>query len=259
MPLKITRLMFLSLLLVATGACTDRSMVVLQERPVRLVTSSSPTIFPQEWRTAEIQATASALKPPERERTKRILNQALLKYPARVLQQNLQTIYVVSELHYRGIGASGTNCERDLYIANGGSELGYDDACLEGTFHHEFSSVLLWYYPEYLNKTAWNAVNPRGFRYGEDGVAAVKAKHDSTEADPALCAKGFLCEYSQASLEDDFNMLAEYLFTGNPTLPRLVAQYPKLKHKQDLVLAFYQKVDPAFTPAYFASLTPPQR
>ena len=98
--------------LCVTSACTKNTATetVLQESPVRMVTSSSPTIFPKEWLTAEIRATAKSLAPSERERTRRILNKALQKYPKPLLNQHLKTIYVVAELSYSGIGASGTNC-----------------------------------------------------------------------------------------------------------------------------------------------------
>lgn len=228
------------------SACQKQTAreTVLQEGPIRIVTSSSPTIFPKEWLTAEIQAKAKSLPPGEFERTKRILNKALQKYPPALLKKHLKTIYAVSALRYRGIGASGTNCEHELYIANEGADEGYDDLFIEGTFHHEFSSILLWYHPRDLNTAAWNAINPRGFRYGEDGVAAVKAHQDDTAIDPQLCANGFLCEYSRASLEDDFNMLAEHLFTHGAALRAIAARFPKIRAKRDLVIAFYQKQDP---------------
>lgn len=239
-----------------TSACqkTTARETVLQESPLRIVTSSSPSIFPKEWLTAEIQARAKSLPPSELERTRRILNKALQKYPQPLLKKHLKTIYAVSALSYRGIGASGTNCEHELYIANEGADEGYDDLFIEGTFHHEFSSTLLWYHPKDLDTAAWKANNPRGFRYGEDGVEAVKAHHDNTESDLELCAKGFLCEYSQASLEDDFNMLAERLFTQGVALRAIAARFPKIQAKRDLVIAFYQKQDPTLNAAFFASL-----
>src|SRR5262245_45940253 len=90
----------------------DRAVIketVIQERPVRIATSSDPKIFTKSWRTSPNQASTEAIESDEIERTTRILNEAVKKYPPHILRRNLKTVYVLSRLNYRGISASETN------------------------------------------------------------------------------------------------------------------------------------------------------
>jgi len=227
---------------------------LIQSHPVRIVASGNRDIFPKQWLSRQIRAKARPLAKAEVERTTRILNEAIKKYPPRVLDQELQTVYVLSDLSYRGISACGTYSAKDLYIVNDGESMGYTDAWVESTFHHEFSSLLLLHHPQYLETSAWSSVNPHSFRYGEDGVLAIKQHRDNQECDRSLCSVGFWCEYSQSSMEDDFNILAERLFLGDATLLAMASQYPKIKRKLDLVIAFYEKLDPTLNKEFFLSL-----
>ena len=72
-----------------------------QKSPVRIVASSNRGIFPKSWITAEINATAEVLQESETERSIKILNKAMRKYPKRVLTINLETIYVLGKLNIR--------------------------------------------------------------------------------------------------------------------------------------------------------------
>jgi hypothetical protein len=227
---------------------------LIQSHPVRIVASGNRDIFPKEWLSRQIQAKARPLAKAEVERTTRILNEGIKKYPPRLLDQELRTVYVLSDLSYRGITACGTYSAKDIYVVNQGETMGYNDAWVEATFHHEFSSLLLLHHPQYLEANAWSAVNPHSFRYGEDGVQAIKQHHDNQECDRSLCSVGFWCEYSQNSMEDDFNMLAERLFLGDATLRAMASKYPKIRKKLDLVIAFYEKLDPTLNQESFLSL-----
>ena len=69
-----------------------------------------------------------------------------------------------------------------------------------------------------------------------------------------MAKKGFLTQYSTASQEEDFNMLAEGLFSGEPGFWTLVDEHALLKAKVSVVLGFYSKLDPQFDEAFFKSL-----
>ncbi len=251
------RRLCLVFLLLLCLACSRKGapQVVIQENPVRIVSSSSRDIFPASWLSADINAEAEPLEESEIERSGKILNKATKKYPAQVLANNLDTIYVMGGLRYCGISAGGTNSTCDVYIVNEGWREGFTDSWIEGAFHHEFSSILLRNYPQYLDKDAWKKANVGSFKYGRDGVQAVKQNRTRTELDASLHAEGFLCEYGKAAFEEDVNSFAAQLFVGDSRFWSVVDKHPRIKDKTDLVVAFYHKIDPGFSESFFMSLS----
>jgi hypothetical protein len=221
---------------------------------VTIVTSINGEIFPESWLSPEIDAKAEPLHEAEIQRSKLILSRAIGKYPRSVLTSNLKSIYVVHRLQYSGISAGGTNSRESVYLANRGEREGFTDSYLEGSFHHEFSSILLRNFPMYLDTKAWEKVNGDKFRYGKSGVAAVQGNRVGAAFDPLLNSEGFLCEYAKSTLENDFNVIAEQLFLGNPKFWSVVDKYPGIKTKTKLVIDFYRKIDRSFSEEYFLSL-----
>jgi len=232
----------------------DAAETVIQEGPVKIASSEDRTIFPESWRSGRINAKAKLLKDREVDRSKGILNYAMKKYPKHVLAANIDSIYVLHSLEYSGIGASGTNSRDRIYIANRGSREGFTDCWLEGTFHEEFSSILLRNFPQYLNKDTWEAINDVAFKYGSSGVQAVRQGKARTRFDATLHPKGFLYEYAKSTLENDFNTIAEQSFLGDSRFWSVVSKYQRIRKKTDLVVEFYHKIDPSFNRSFFESL-----
>jgi hypothetical protein len=237
------------------GITAGAQEVVIQEKPVRIVTSSSPEIFPEAWRTPSVSPEGRALPEDQIERARSILSKGLAKYPPGVLEANLKTVYVLAELRYRDVITSGTNSRNCVYLKLGGEKAGFTATHVEGVFHAEFSSILLRNHPDFLDAKAWREANPAGFKYLGDGVEAVKQGKVGGRYREELLEKGFLSEYGCSTLENDFNGMAVRLFTGDASLWAVADQYPRIKRKLELALAFYGKLDPAFTEAFFRSQT----
>jgi len=227
---------------------------VIQEGPVKIDTSSNRGIFPKSWLSANINAEAEVLKETEIDRSKEILNKAMKKYPKDLLASNLDAIYVVHRLKYKGISASGTNSRRNVYVANRGSREGFTDSWIEGTFHAEFSSILLRNFPQHLDKDAWKKANVAPFKYGKSGVQAVKQKKSRKVFDASLHTEGFLFEYAKSTLENDFNSIAEQLFLGNGRFWSVVDKHQRIEEKTNLLVAFFHKIDTLFSKSFFVSL-----
>ncbi len=219
--------------------------------PVVSLDAAGPEIFPQSWLSASVNAQATTLDAPQRPRSQEIVERALAKYPAAVLRRHLQRVYVVQKLAYSGVPTGGTNSRCAVYLANSGKVA---DAVLEGIFHAEFSSILLRNLPQQLDTKRWQEINPPDFRYLGSGVQAIKQQKASQRLDADLQAAGFLHAYAQASLEEDFNSIASRLLMGDEALWRAMAQYPKVKEKAGLVMAFYGRLDPQFMQAWFEAL-----
>jgi len=231
-------------------------VLTLREKPVRVATSSSVEIFPESWRAGKVSASAEALPEDRREAALRVMDAALAKYPAEVLSGHLRTLYLLGELRYRGVITSGTNSRTDVYVKIGPVEKGFTPRQNEGVFHAELSSILIRNNPQFLDQEAWKATNPPGFTYLGDGVDAVKQGKARTKADSTLNEQGFLSQYSQSTLENDFNGFAARLWTGDAALWQLARENPPIQRKLALVLRFYQQLHPTLDEPFLRKLSP---
>lgn len=231
-------------------------VIVLREKPVFVATSTSTEIFPESWRSDKVAASGEVLPEDRREQALRVMDAALAKYPPEVLQEHLQRLYLLAELRYRGVVTSGTNSRTAVYVKIGAPEKGFTAVHNEGVFHAEFSSILIRNRPQFLDATAWKAANPPRFTYLGDGVDAVKQGKARTTTDSTLNAQGFLSQYSQSTLENDFNGFASRLWTGDAILWQLSKQHPPIEQKLALALRFYQQLHPKLDEAFFRQLVP---
>lgn len=252
-PQKFLPAVFITAACLSTGVVFGAEEVTILEKPVPVLTSSSLEIFPEAWRKPSISPEGGALSNDQMKRAQSILSRSLAKYPSDLLEAELKAVFVLSELRYRGVVTSGTNSRTCVYLKMGPDTTRYSDDYIEGTFHAEFSSILIRNHADLLNKEAWSAANPPGFTYLGDGVEAVKQGKAGRKYDESLLEQGFLTEYGASTLENDFNGMAVRLFTGDAQVWMLADQYPGIKTKLDLALDFYRKLDSTFTEAFFRS------
>jgi hypothetical protein len=216
----------------------------------------SSSIFPAEWQAAPISAAGEAIIATETGRSKSVMAKALKKYPASALQKELKAVYFLKGMKFYNIGYGGTNSNNALYLTNNGVLMGYTELYLEQTFHHEFSSILYRNHPSFFDETAWKNANISGFDYNdpEAGVGAIRKNQSSQDLDTALCAKGFLTQYSLSGLENDINTFAQNIFSPSENFWQYVDIYPRINKKAKLLIAFYNKINPLFTETYFRKL-----
>ena len=101
----------------------------------------------------------------------------------------------------------------------------------------------------------WKSINPETFEYGQDGVEAIKGSLSSEEFNIQLNTIGFINEYATSSLENDFNSFAKNMFEPTSEFKRLLFEYELLQRKADLLIAFYEEIDPFFSMYFFNSLS----
>jgi hypothetical protein len=211
-------------------------------------------MFPDLWRLPPHNAMATASSPKAINRAVIAVKSAMIKYPSKVLVENLGQIYIVGSLEFDGISAAGTNSTEEVYIAARDLTEGFTDEYLESTFHHEFSSILLRNFPDFFRRPEWINTNPMGFRYGESGVDSIKQERASQDFDRDQHVDGFLNEYARGDIEDDFNSFAESLFMKAPGFWDVVDRYKNVNKKAQLTIQFYQRLHPSFTESWFRDL-----
>jgi len=220
---------------------------------VEILFPSSLNIFPAQWSARKVNPDIRPVLPEEVTRLEDLLSQALLKYPAKVLDDNLTKVFVLKSMTFYGLPYGGTNYGHSVYLSDDTDNPYFTDQYIEMVFHHEFSSILMRYHPAYFDRAKWISLNPPAFRYGKGGAEAILNGQSSMEIDPELAEKGFLSKYSTASLEEDVNVFAQNLFTGGREFWRLVDLNDIIGEKTRMLILFYHRINPAFTESYFRS------
>jgi hypothetical protein len=240
------------------GQLNAQNSVIDSKTGIQFIFRIEANMFPSNWYEAEIQGKALPIDKAEISRSIQVFRKCVAKYPAEILKKHLKKVYVVKSLTFYGnVGFGGTysSDKAALYISNNGVAQGYTNDYLEQTFHHEFSSILLEKHPHLFNKADWQAINGQEFSYGSGGVSAIQNNESSTSFDEQANQNGFLSQYSQSDIEEDFNIFAENLFKARPKFWEIVAQYPQLTQKLKLLIAFYHRISPSFHLDYFKKIS----
>jgi len=211
----------------------------------------SDKTFPSSWQNKKINPQAEPLAKYEVGNVINCLEETFTKYPETILCKYLKRVFVFKSMHFYNVPYGGTFYKSTVYITDDNENLNCSYDLLENYFHHEFSSILLDKNTCFLKKKKWKKLNPAGFHYGKGGLQAIVTGSAEMSFDPELNERGFLTRYSEASLEEDFNVYCQNIFNGGPSFWKLVDKVPKIKAKTDLVIRFYQLIDKSFTEEYF--------
>jgi hypothetical protein len=225
-----------------------------QATGVEIIWQIDSNSFPPDWVSAPQNMRGNSLASTEARRHLKIVKQALAKYPPDLIKNNFNKIYIVKNLKVYGsefdgfyIGEAGS-----IYLNNLGIENQYDDLYLEGVLHHEISSFLLARYAttEFIAK--WQQHNPEKFQYSKgDGInyyqQALDHGLDTNEIREDCLQDGFLNIYARSNLENDFNEIAERIFTEPEHLRQLATTHPKLQYKLELFDRLYSSIDLEFS------------
>lgn len=204
---------------------------------------SQKEYFPKGWLKAPISAEGGQLSYDEVKRILPLIQKALSAYPKPVLNKNLQNIYLLNKLNFYGKSFGATNSKTSLYIKSQGVAKGYSDSFIVSRIHSEFSSILMRNYK--FPKEKWEKINPNDFNYlgsGKQMLSQKKLYGQSQE----LLSRGFLIKYSQSSIENDFNIISDWLFTRYSQLNELGKKHEKIRMKTNLAKKFYKSINQGF-------------
>ncbi len=218
--------------------------------PEIILNQASSDIFPKNWQGGRVNASAEPLLADQVDRMRGLVDRALGKYPPALLETTLKKVYGLGHLEYHGVATGGTRSSSSIYVV---CKPRYSDTAVESIIHGEYSSILFQQFAKHFDSEAWKRQNAKGASYLGSGVAAVKAGKTSGEMKPELNEQGFISEYAQASIEEDFNSHVARLFIGDEAYWQALEKYPRLKAKAELVMSFYAKMNGEFSEAKFVS------
>lgn len=248
------------LALLGQASRADGSAHVLDpDTGVEIVTVAEEKMFPDNWYQAPIPPRVTSLRPEAAAYPTEIVEQELHKYPSAFVSANLKTIYLVHDLVFHGVELGGLNWldQRRIYISVG--DMDFPDAAgwLRCTVHHEFAHVLAGNHMRNFRALGWARLNLHDYHYGNGFVEAIRRGRDgsdSTAISEEYLKKGFIREYSMASIAEDYATICEHLLSGDPALLDATEKYGVIRHKVEAVKRFYASLDPFFTADYFTGL-----
>jgi hypothetical protein len=189
----------------------------------------------------------------------------IAKYDGFALSDDVEEVVVAGTVSLDGVPVSGCYSVRGrrAYVAcRAGHQL--DELEFEQVIHSEISSLLLARHIKLFNSKAWEDCVSSGVRSQQSGLDAIRGGSGSCIPDRRLWDLGFLYPYAMANTEEDFNSVAEQLWSGtflfspevNPGLSRL---FPRLARKGDLAISFYQALSRRWDSQFFSRLLPAGR
>lgn len=196
--------------------------------------------FPAEWQHPTLGIAAEPIEPAEAARLLPIINQFLSAHPAPVIDTDLEHIYLLDALSFRGKPYGSTRHGKSLYIVSRGAGQGYDDTFLLCRLHSEFSSILMEQHTFPTNN--WLQFNPDGFNYSGNGFEVVgnPSCYDSSERS---CMDGFLVNFCRSSLDNDFSIMSSWLFTKPDELNAISQRHDRIREKQAIAEQFYRSLN----------------
>ena len=189
------------------------------------------------------------------------LARAFARYPAGTLPRDLDRVYVADDLRWDGTQMGGLSMPgvRAVWLAVGQSVDKSTARWFEASFHHEFAHVLFERREAQIPKSAWRALNSKGFRYryedDEGGFSALSKDISTDEAlKPSLNAKGVLSDYGATEIDEDWATYAERLMDPEPSFLAAYRRYPRVRQKMRLMAGFYRRAFPGIRLREFDAL-----
>lgn len=222
--------------------------------PVSIVHKITNNFYPADWvHDPKIKPIAKEIDRQQLKRAIPLIKEFIKDYPEPVLKKNLSTINLCKQLQFYGKDFGGTNSSDGVYICVRTIRDGYTNVYVLSSLHHEFSSILMRNY--LFPKKEWAKLNPSGFKYADDAVGFL-GKESLLEPGEDYFKIGFICLYSQASMEEDFNTIADYLFNQRDELLKIAQTHSRMKAKIVLAMKFYKSIDQRFSFGKLESLNP---
>lgn len=161
------------------------------------------------------------------------------RYDERLLRKSLASVNIVKDFRIGKSIYSGTYWKNKIILKVPRAHSIY---YLERVLHHEYSSILLRKYPlSRSDKRLWSRNSARyGGRKLRDYYLR-NGKGSRTER-KSLLRQGFLTPYSATTFENDFNILAEYIFMKPERFKYLARIYPRIRVKRAIAIKYYCKL-----------------
>lgn len=180
---------------------------------------------------------------------KKAIIEATEAYPLGFVPRHLTKIYIIgNEINTGDVDDSiAIATDKTIFLTIGEKN---DETLYLPVFHHIFSHILQNTYKELFDPyyDQWILNNPEGFEYYgyEPDI--------DYEDRPEMYKDGFITSLSMDNYGCDFAEIAAFAFSKDPVFLNSVMNYPRIRQKFELMVDFYNKIDPLITLEYFEKI-----
>lgn len=173
----------------------------------------------------------------------------LAKYPKSILQYYLKDVSFVESARFCG----RADAIYDKIVLN----CECSNSELKKAIHHEMSSILLQHYDLYVERGTFDKMYQEFVKLNGDFSYDVKIANSndamSKITNVKLLEYFYGVKYAQSGFENDFNVIAQFLFSNGDEIISFMNSNPEkpVSKKIRLVLDFYQKIDKGFNVSFF--------
>jgi hypothetical protein len=210
---------------------------------VRIVYKYNPLeYFSDKQRSSPILAKGTQIELDQADSVMAIVRKFLSSYSAGVLRKNLTRVCISETLEFYGKAYGGTSSYNSIYISVNRKKNPTNSFIL-GTLHSEFSSILQRNYAFPYDK--WNDINEKTWKYPDNPLELLGSGNPYEQTEERL-DRGFIVKYSEASIEQDFNMFVRYLMQDRSLVLDVASKHTRIWKKLQLVIKFYGEIDESF-------------
>ncbi len=165
-----------------------------------------------------------------------VVEEFIKRYNSEIIRNNLTDIYILDSFECFGSPRGGMFFSTSIYID---IKPFFTDQWVLSTLHHEFSSILKRNYP--FPEQEWRSINNNSFNYTHNVLEVLKQPDNSQLLSSSL-EEGFLQEYARTTIDNDFNTVAEWMFTRETELCEIRGKHDRIDKKVELALKFYKSI-----------------
>jgi hypothetical protein len=218
------------------AAIADRARAMEQKYGIRIQYEYVPgTSIPDVWRDAivgtQVSAEQAAIMLDE-------IDYFMSVVPRAVIEKNLEAIHLFESVLIHGKGTGAMAYGRTICLCAGPA------THIRNCLFHEFAHILQPAYP--IDMDAWMAALPEGFTYYGQGSEMIEAGVNPFESGEALWEKGFVLQYSKASLSEDFAVFSDYLFSRPEKTREWAGKYPAMRKRVAALIRHYKSISPDY-------------
>ena len=156
------------------------------------------------------------------------------------LKRCLRSVVVGKSIRSEGVELGGLSLGSKVYLAVCCGEEIYPHFELSHLFYHELGHAVLNQIDSWLVKMRWKRLLPEGFKFRGTGFDAAWSGRSNTEFSNEWLEFGFISQYSASCFDEDFCMIAQYLYAGTSEFWQAADSYPLILHKVRMVIEVYR-------------------
>ena len=158
------------------------------------------------------------------------------------LRRCVKSVVAGRSIQSDGVELGGVAQGRKIYMAVTHGDVVFSDFELGQLFYHELGHSVLNQVDSWLVEMRWQDLLPSGFKYPRLGFNAVQNGKANPEFSRDWLEYGFISQYSATCFDEDFCMIAQFLYAGTRDFWQAADSFPLILQKVRRVIEVYRLV-----------------